>query len=303
MQSPGGDDPRDRPDRRTRESPAARIAAATGGGRLAGVGARGLPFDLPMRIPLRQIGAVTGLTGPNGRAFSEPPPAHPPTGPPTRGLLAGEALGVLQLVRLLAATPRLARMPRGDGAPVVDMPGWRAPEASMAPLRRYLRRLGHDARTWGLGTNIGNPRRDAELMARSVAELAEETGREVALVGWSLGGVIAREVAREVPDRVSQVVTYGTPVIGGPNHTIAAGTMSDEERDRVEELIERTHLENPITVPVTAIFTRRDGIVSWPACIDRWTPGVRHVEVYSTHVGLGIDPDVWQVVSAALATR
>lgn len=170
----------------------------------------------------------------------------------------------------------------------------------MAPIRRYLRWLGHDARTWGLGTNMGDPQRDAELMAASVSRLAEEAGRPVALVGWSLGGVIAREVARRDPHVVSQVITYGTPVVGGPNHTVAARTYEPAERDRVERLIEEVNAADPIRVPVTTIFTRRDGVVSWPACIDRTTPGVRHVEVRSTHIGLGIDPDVWWVVAGAL---
>ena len=170
----------------------------------------------------------------------------------------------------------------------------------MGPIRAYLRWLGHDARTWGLGTNMGDPEGDAKRMTRHVADLAAESGRPVALVGWSLGGVIAREVAREIPGDVSQVITYGTPVIGGPSHTIAARSYEPAERERIEALIEEVEGANPIRVPTTVIFTRRDGIVSWPACIDRHTPGVRHVEVRSTHIGLGIDPDVWEIVATAL---
>jgi len=173
----------------------------------------------------------------------------------------------------------------------------------MAPIRRYLRWLGHDARTWGLGTNMGDPEGDARRMAESVAELAAEAGRPVALVGWSLGGVVAREVAREVPRAVSQVVHYGTPVVGGPNHTVAARSYSPAERDRIERLIEEINAESTIEVPITAIFSRIDGIVSWPACIDRWNSGVRHIEVGSSHLGLGIDPDVWRIVAETLAPQ
>jgi len=171
----------------------------------------------------------------------------------------------------------------------------------MAPIRAYLRWLGYDARTWGLGTNMGDPRRDAELMSLSVAELAEAAGAPVALVGWSLGGVIAREVARKVPERVSRVITYGSPVVGGPAHTVAVNRYEPGEGDRVDAAIEELNASAPISVPVTAIFTRRDGVVAWQACIDRNTEGVEHIEVGSTHIGLGIDPDVWETVAWTLA--
>lgn len=226
-------------------------------------------------------GAAAGFVGPARTSHRSAPATPPPNGPSARPGLAGEALAGFQLPRLLIAAPRLARVPRGDGGPVVDIPGWRGPQVSMAPIRAYLRWLGYDARTWGLGTNMGNPVRDAERMTRSVVELSESAGRPVGLVGWSLGGVIAREVARKVPEHVTRVVTYGTPVAGV----------------RLDEL----NASAPIKVPITAIFTRRDGVVAWPACIDRASPDVEHVEVSSTHIGLGIDPDVWETVARTLA--
>jgi len=185
---------------------------------------------------------------------------------------------------------------------VVDIPGWRAPEASGAPLRSFLRRIGYEAMPWGLGTNRGNPGADSERLRSSVLELHERTGREVALVGWSLGGVIAREVARRSPEAVSRVITYGTPVIGGPTHTIGASSFGADEAERITRMIEEVEKENPITVPVTAIYTKRDGIVDWRACIDRHSVEVEHVEVASTHLGLGVDPDVWRIIADRLAT-
>jgi pimeloyl-ACP methyl ester carboxylesterase len=254
-----------------------------------------------MLSSIRDVTSAIGLTGPAGRRWDEPPPARKPDGPPSRATLSGEALTPIQFGRLALGTPRLARAPRGDGGPVVDIPGWRAPESSMAPLRTYLRRLGHDARTWGFGTNQGDPQRDTERMSRSVAELAAETGRPVGLVGWSLGGVIAREVAREVPEHVACVITYGTPIIGGPMHTIAASGYEPGFGDHVDRIIDELNASRPIRVPILSIFSRRDGIVAWQACIDRASPRVRHVEVGSTHLGLGIDPDVWLLVARELA--
>jgi surfactin synthase thioesterase subunit len=185
---------------------------------------------------------------------------------------------------------------------VIDIPGWKAPEASMAPLRAYLRLVGHDAHGWGLGVNTGAPERDSEILAEKVAALHQQTGRKVALVGWSLGGVIARETARSLPQAVSRVITYGTPAIGGPTYTLGARAFGRAESERIRQMIIELDRENPIQVPITAIFTRRDRVVSWPACIDRTSPDVEHVEVRSTHAGMGLDPNVWQIVATRLAT-
>lgn len=106
---------------------------------------------------------------------------------------------------------------------------------------------------------------------------------------------------RAVPERVAQVVTFGSPIVGGPTHTIAARSYGPEECRRVEALARRLDADRPIQAPITAIFTRNDRVVDWRACIDRHSPRVRHVEVRSTHLGLGIDPDVWWAVATALA--
>ena len=245
--------------------------------------------------------AFSALLGsPSPRTDDGVPQVGAPAGPPSRGGTAGEALALVQVARLLRAAPWLAFGPRGDGQVVVDVPGWRAPAVSMAPLRAFLRLRGYDSRSWDLGTNQGNPERDVEQLAARVSDLTDTGHEPVALVGWSLGGVIAREVARQIPDRVATVVTYGTPVIGGPTHTLGAAAFGAAECLRIDALARQLDRDDPIRVPITAIYTRRDGVVDWRACIDRVSPDVRHVEVRSTHLGLGIDPDVWATVGAAL---
>ncbi len=250
---------------------------------------------------LRSVPAgVIRRFAPSGSPWPDVRGVAAPDGPPSGGALAAELRAVAQVARLVAAAPWLVRVPRGDGSLVLDLPGWRAPEASNVLMRSWLRSRGWDARPWGLGTNQGRPERDAEMLAERIAALPAGTP-PVALIGWSLGGTVAREVARVVPDRVRTVVTYGSPVIGGPTHTIGARAFGRDECRRIETLARELDRDNPIAVPRTAIFTRRDAIVNWRACIDHSPRAVRHVEVRSTHLGLGLDPDVWWTVAHALA--
>lgn len=244
---------------------------------------------------------LLGLTGvrSRARATTDVDALAAPSGPPPTWATLGELTSPLAAVRLVGAVPRLASMPRGDGHLVVDIPGWQAPELSGAPMRAYLRRLGYDARGWGFGTNTGDPRRDVDRLSARVLDLVDETGSPASLVGWSLGGVIAREVARRHPEAVRRVVTYGTPV-SGPRHTSVARFFGAGSGD-AERVTRRLDAESPISVPLTVMFSRRDGVVAWQACLDRSTPGVEHVEVSSTHIGLGVDPDVWAVVAERLA--
>jgi pimeloyl-ACP methyl ester carboxylesterase len=239
--------------------------------------------------------------GSTSQVHQRPPQAPAPVAPTSSAGLVEEWRTALLPARLLVRAPHLAHVPRGVSDPVIDIPGWKAPEFAMAPLRRYLRWVGHDAQGWGLGVNTGNPERDSTILAEQVAALHGQTGRKVSLVGWSLGGVIARETARAVPHAVSRVITYGTPAIGGPTYTLGAGAFGPAESSRIQQLIAELDRDSPITVPITAIFTRRDRVVSWPACIDRASLDVEHVEVGSTHAGMGLDPDVWQVVATRLA--
>ena len=247
--------------------------------------------------------ALLGLTGlrSRARAAADVDALAGPSGPPPTWATLGELTSPLAAVRLVGAVPRLASAPRGDGHLVVDIPGWKAPELTGAPLRAYLSRLGYDARGWGFGTNTGDPRRDVERLSARVLELVDEKGEPASLVGWSLGGVIAREVARRHPDAVRRVVTYGTPVAGGARHTSVARSSNAGPDAHADRVARRLDASSPIRVPLTVLFSRRDGVVSWQACIDRATPSAEHVEVSSTHLGMGFDPDVWTVVADRLA--
>ena len=225
---------------------------------------------------------------------------------PTPGLwgLVREVGGVLELPRLLLWSPWLAREPRGHGETVLVLPGFGTADGATAVLRAALRALGYDARGWGLGRNHGRVPRLLPRLVERVEASAEETGGPIALVGWSLGGYLAREVARERPDAVRLVITLGSPVVGGPKYTVTARryTARGYDLDEIESQVEE-RAAMPLKVPVTAVYSKHDGVVSWQACIDRREACVEHVEVCSTHLGLGFSPDVLTIIVRRLARR
>ncbi len=178
------------------------------------------------------------------------------------------------------------------------LPGFGAGPRSMRVMESFLRRRGHRASDWGLGTNTGDAKRLRGKLRRVVDEAVAKHGEPVVLVGWSLGGYIAREYAREHPDGVRKIVTLGSPVIGGPRYTATAEWYRKQghDLDQMEQAV-KDRYANPLRVPVTAIYSRRDGIVAWQACIDQWSPNVRHLEVSETHVGLGFAPRVLALIA------
>jgi pimeloyl-ACP methyl ester carboxylesterase len=209
----------------------------------------------------------------------------------------------LDALRWIPAWLTMRSRPTTRPRTVILLPGFGAGPLSLRVMDAFLRRCGHRARDWGLGRNTGDVRQLRARFAGVVRGEIENHGERVALVGWSLGGYIAREYAREHPDEIECVVTLGTPVIGGPRYTATAKWYRSRGHDL--EAIERTVIaryEMPLRVPVTAIYSKRDGVVAWRACIDRWSAGVRHVEVDETHVGLGFAPRVLALVADELET-
>ena len=181
---------------------------------------------------------------------------------------------------------------------VILCPGFGAGPRSMRVMEAFLRRRGHHARDWGLGRNTGDAKQLRSKLRPVVRASIAAHDQSVVLVGWSLGGYIAREYAREHPQEVGKVITLGSPVIGGPRYTATAEWYRSQGYDLAE--MERAVADRyavPLRVPVTAIYSRRDGVVAWQACIDKWSPQVRHVEVSETHVGLGFAPRVLAIVA------
>lgn len=222
--------------------------------------------------------------------------------PPASLLTLLEARAPLEGLSLVASLPWLATAPRGDGHSVLIAPGFGASGTSVEPLVRFLRMLGYDAASWGLGRNRGHVMHDVE---RVVDQLSRQRGADdgtTSLIGWSLGGVIVREVAREVPQLVRQAITLGSPVVGGPKYTRVGKWFwgSAEELDRLEEQVHQRNLRG-ISVPVTSIYSRTDGVVAWRASVDRYNAHARNIAVPGSHLGLGVNPVVWHHIARSLA--
>ncbi len=187
----------------------------------------------------------------------------------------GELAAILQFPRLALHAPRLLTARRGKGEPVLVLPGLSASDVSTRVLRGYLSSIGYRTAGWGLGINDGNVDHTLPRVAEALQALVDRHGRPATLVGQSFGGYLAREIAREHPELVAQVITFGTPML-------------------------RPRSRKPLLRPVTVIYSKADRIVPWVSCVDR-DPGATNIEVRSTHLGMGFDPDVWHIVARRLA--
>ena len=206
---------------------------------------------------------------------------------------------------LVATFPLLSGVAaRGDGHPVLVLPGLAADDASTLTLRLLLRWLGYDAHGWGLGRNVGPTARILSGMRRRVGEISEGHQQRVSLVGWSLGGFYVRELARETPDSVRQVITLGTAFrLSHPNQSRARRAFGRHSHLHVppEQLPPPERMRSPLPVPSTSIYSKLDGIVAWRACLDEVGPQRENVAVYSSHFGLGHNPGALWVVADRLA--
>ena len=198
----------------------------------------------------------------------------------------------------LAARPLLPRLPRGDGHSVLVLPGLLADDVSTHALRTVLRKLGYDVHGWGLGRNIGPTAACVSGIRDLLERLTDTSGKPVSVIGWSLGGIFARDLARRSPDSVRQVVTLGSPFRLARN--------SQSRATKVFDRFSHLHVEHrtlplesettPLPVPSTSIYSHLDGIVHWSTCLE--TPGEHseNIAVMASHLGLGHHPAaIWAI--------
>jgi pimeloyl-ACP methyl ester carboxylesterase len=228
----------------------------------------------------------------------------PSASPPSRLSTALEIRAAGEWLGLLPRLHRLRNAPRGDGRPVMLLPGYRASERSMRPLRRFLDALGYDTYDWGIGRNVGDVRGNTDHVGERVKELtAALDDSPVTLIGWSLGGVVAREVARLYEPEVREVITLGTPIIGGPKYTFVGRRYASRYGLDLDRFEREVHARNSAGVrqPVTSIYSKTDGIVGWRASVDVYNCQARNIEVRGSHLGLGVNPAVWRHIADTLA--
>lgn len=223
--------------------------------------------------------------------------------PPSRTLMFMEGRAFSELGAFLGALPLLSLAPRGDGHPVLVLPGLVASDVSTRPLRAFLRGRGYVVSGWKQGRNLGLRDGVQDAMSDLLQEMNDTNGRKVSLVGWSLGGLYARQLAKMMPERVRSVITLGSPFAAGPKATnawrvyeLASGRRADEEDHRFGGA-----LADPPPVPTTAIFSRTDGICAWQGCMEKTSAMSESIEVESSHCGMGHHPAAVYAVADRLA--
>lgn len=235
--------------------------------------------------------------------------AAPAPSAPSRWLFAAELprLG-LACAALPLQTWRLAGAPRGDRRPVLVIPGFGATDRSTAALRAYLNWLGYAAHGWELGRNIGAKTvgiRNERLIDR-LDTLHAEAGRKVTVIGWSMGGIMARMIARERSAAVEELILLGSPFAGDPYANRAWELYEKVSGHSLAHPVAQAQIAEsklPPPVPSTSLYSKTDGVVAWECCIEPPTPHTRNIEVATSHCGFAFDPAVLRLIADLLGER
>ena len=229
---------------------------------------------------------------------------RPDARPPSPLLMLAEGRAVLELASFYAMRPMLRTLPTGDGHPVLVLPGFMASNSSTKPMRALLTDLGYDVHGWELGRNVKIDSNRVAAMADQLKRLFVSSGRKVSIVGWSLGGVFARELAKMHPEAVRGVITLGSPISDDRNHTNARRLFEMLNGKEPEPMKQGqfTGLGNAPPVPTTSVLTKSDGIVHWRGSVQEPGSGqTENIQVCASHVGLGVNPSVMVAVADRLS--
>ncbi|MDD3444630.1 MAG: alpha/beta hydrolase [Zavarzinia sp.] len=210
--------------------------------------------------------------------------------PPSTWLAMAETRAIPELLLSIKLGPLLRLAPRGDGHPVLVLPGFLASDLSTVLLRRFLKHRGYSVQAWELGRNLGPNGALEDGLRHRLLDIVRSHGCKVSLIGWSLGGVYAREMAREAPQLVRQLITLGSPIAAGPKSTNAwklFERLSGESVDDVAEAYAQQMFAAVDGVPSTAIYSMSDGIVAWRGCLEQPGPMRENIRVRGSHCGLG----------------
>jgi pimeloyl-ACP methyl ester carboxylesterase len=226
--------------------------------------------------------------------------------PPPNLLLAfTEAHRVLVEVACLGLARRMLDKlaPRGDGHAVMVLPGFLGGDGYSSALRRFLGGLDYSVHGWGMGRNLGPRQGVLEALEKALHALADRSGGPVSLVGHSLGGIFARELARQFPDVVRQVVSLGSPFGEGRMTASIPARLFTALNPPNEIPVDQDLLSHPPPVPTTAIYSKGDGIVNWQTTFQRGGHAqTQSIRVRGSHCGMTLNPAIWLLVAECLAT-
>ena len=216
-------------------------------------------------------------------------------------LLALEGRAPWEFAASIAAAPWLRKLPRGDGHCVLVLPGLAANDLTTLPMRTFLKDRGYGALPWEQGLNLGPRAGVLDALRARVRELHRLDGRKVSLLGWSLGGVYARELAKEMPEFVRCVITLGSPFAGPPQATNAWWLFERVSGHPEPDAEMQAALRVAPPVPTTSIYSRTDGIVAWQCSLNPPGPLAENIEVHASHIGLGLNPLAMVAIADRLA--
>lgn len=216
--------------------------------------------------------------------------------------MMSESRAIFELNAFYSTRLLMRAFPKGDGHPVLFLPGFMASDFSTAPMRRLFKDLGYVTSGWELGRNmVINEEREADMQALLRA-YSESHGRKVSIVGWSLGGVFAREIAKAHPECVRQVISLGSPISGHAVHEPVDGAfMAVNGKPTSEDRKRRRTLGEAPPVPTTSVYSKTDSIVAWRRSIQKQGEQTQNIEVPASHMGMGVNPLVMYVIADRLA--
>mgnify|MGYP006087870087 CR=1 FL=1 len=262
-------------------------------------------------------------------------PPHNTKKPPSGFSLLLEIRAALDLASVPFSLIKSKLLPNSAAGslPIIMFPGFGTDERYLKALEYYLQNLGYTTEGWGLGANLAGLDIEHKLEELSpiweldypenytpetykgeggvpvlcekaidrVKKRSDELGSPVVIIGWSLGGYIARECARELPDEVAQIITFGAPVVGGPKYSRAVDYFKAKgfDLDWIERSVDKRN-SKLITQPITCIYSKSDGIVAEFSAIDHLSPNVNNIEINAAHLGMGFNQKIWRIVSDSL---
>lgn len=217
---------------------------------------------------------------------------------------------MLEIGGLYSMLPSLSLANRGDSHPLLLVPGFMAGDASLGMLRRYLKFLGYSPETWGFGRNMGSPDHLFDHLPERLAEMADRAGEPVSLIGQSLGGVFSRELAREYPEFVRQVITLGSPfrITGSANTMQGLSHLfqlsSGRSVDEVIAMLKDRDFHRSPDVPLTAIYSKTDGVVHWESCREAEEDHhTQNIQVPGSHCGMGFNGLIYYIIADRLSQK